>query len=276
MSCPTPIRIKGRSKMSGLSLDVPCGRCGNCLEQRRSYWTFRMHEELRNHDSAAFITLTYTEPPLSKQNEPTLEKTALQNFIKRLRHHLGGRKIRYYAIGEYGTKTQRPHYHAIIFGLDRLEINYVREAWTLGQSMATPVNDARIHYLTKYHLNFTPKSERPSIRESEFALMSRNPGIGFSYIARTKKYHQKTENQFVMLNGFKQPLPRYYFDKIWEDPFTRERIANEKKERSQETLNQQYAKLQALGYRKPDLEHFDREIEKGVKYKRKKDDGRNL
>lgn len=275
MACPTPIRIKDPSKR-GLFLDVPCGRCGNCLEQRRTYWTFRMHEELKNHDSAAFITLTYDNPPLSLQNELTLEKKHLQDFMKRLRHHLGGRKIRYYAIGEYGPKTQRPHYHAIIFSLDRFEVDCVRKAWNLGHSMATPVNEARIHYVTKYHLNYIPKSERPSNRQEEFALMSRNPGIGANYLVRATEYHQKTQNQFVMLNGYKLPLPRYYYDKIFQDEFTRLDISNQKREQSEKALKQKLYSLKSKGYTDPSTEQFKRQIEKGEAYKRKKDSERGL
>lgn len=283
MGCPTPIRIKDPSKR-GLFLDVPCGRCGTCLELRRTYWTFRMHEELRNHDSAAFITLTYTEPPLSPQNLATLEKKHLQDFIKRLRHHLHGRKIRYYAVGEYGPETQRPHYHAIIFSLDRTEIQYVREAWDYHQakdylpgfSTVAPVTPGRIHYVTKYHLNYVPKSDRPTTRQDEFALMSRNPGIGASYLERAKQYHEKTENQYVILDGHKLPLPRYYYDKIWKDEYTRLRIAADKQAAAEKVLQQNISTLKSMGYENPETEMFLRQIEKGAKYKRKRDLGRGL
>lgn len=275
MACPTPNRIKDPSKR-GLFLDVPCGRCGNCLEQRRTYWTFRMHEELRNHDSAAFITLTYAIAPLSPQNVPTIEKKHLQDFLKRLRHHLDGRKVRYYAIGEYGTETQRPHYHAIIFGLHETEIEYVQKAWSLGHSMATPVNEARIHYVTKFHLNYLPKSQRPTTKQDEFALMSRNPGIGASYLDRAANYHLETGNQFVMLNGFKLPLPRYYSNKLWKDEFTKARITNKKTTEAQKIETKNINTLKSRGCKDPVNDLFLRKIEKGNAYKRKKDSGRGL
>lgn len=37
--------------------------------------------------------------------------------MKRLRKTFSNDNIRFYAAGEYGSKTMRPHYHAIIFGL---------------------------------------------------------------------------------------------------------------------------------------------------------------
>lgn len=281
MSCPTPIRLKDRS-ISGLFHDVPCGQCGNCLALRRSYWTFRIREEAKNFMHSAFITLTYSEPPLSQQNVPTVEKKHLQDFFKRLRHYLDGRKIRYYAVGEYGTKTQRPHYHAIIFGLHPLEIEFIHKAWNdykdskdyqTGHAMATSLNDARIHYTTKYHLNYKPKSDRDQTRQSEFALMSRKPGIGANYLERATTYHRETQNHFVMLEGFKQPMPRYYFNKIWSDPFEQKIQSNLKKIQSEKAYNKQIEQLKAKKYDNPELEHFERQIEKGRLYKSKKDDG---
>lgn len=47
---------------------------------------------------------------------PTLRKRHYQLFFKRLRKWYG-KPIRYFGTGEYGSKTQRPHYHFIIFGL---------------------------------------------------------------------------------------------------------------------------------------------------------------
>ena len=36
--------------------------------------------------------------------------------MKRLRKKLHPLKIRFFHCGEYGDKTRRPHYHALIFG----------------------------------------------------------------------------------------------------------------------------------------------------------------
>ena len=47
----------------------------------------------------------------------TLRKRDYQLFMKRLRKAFPNDKIRFYAAGEYGPKTLRPHYHAILFGL---------------------------------------------------------------------------------------------------------------------------------------------------------------
>jgi len=73
------------------------------------------HELEEYKQKALFITLTYDDRHLPLHG--SLEPRDLQLFWKRLRKRLNGRKVSYYAVGEYGEVTQRPHYHAILFGL---------------------------------------------------------------------------------------------------------------------------------------------------------------
>ena len=57
----------------------------------------------------------------------TLQKSDLQKFFKRLRKKTH-EKISYYAVGEYGDNTQRPHYHIILFNaIPRI----VEAAWSI-------------------------------------------------------------------------------------------------------------------------------------------------
>ena len=93
---------------------VPCGKCPACLENRRQDWAIRIMEESKNYDFNYFITLTYDENHYPKDN--SVDKRAIQLFIKRLRKRLKA-PIKYYCVGEYGTKTRRAHYHVIVFNL---------------------------------------------------------------------------------------------------------------------------------------------------------------
>jgi len=64
------------------------------------------------HEDNCFITLTYNNEHLT----PKLQYTDFQKFIKRLRRTLPHeKKISVFVTGEYGEKTKRPHWHAIIF-----------------------------------------------------------------------------------------------------------------------------------------------------------------
>ena len=89
----------------------PCGKCPPCMRRRVSGWSFRLVKHGEQSNSALFVTLTYEDEkiPISKNGLQTLDKTDLQKFFKRLRK-LTHEKISYYAVGEYGDKTQRPRY----------------------------------------------------------------------------------------------------------------------------------------------------------------------
>jgi len=69
--------------------------------------------ELREHSENLFITLTYSDENLPAKS--SLKKKHLQLFLKKLRKRLKS-KIRYFAVGEYGDRKGRPHYHLILFG----------------------------------------------------------------------------------------------------------------------------------------------------------------
>lgn len=107
---------------------IRCGHCLGCRIDKSREWANRCIMELQDHKDAYFLTLTYDEEhvPLTSFKDPetgvdhptkTLVKKDLQGFIKRLRKRVEPDRIRYFACGEYGSKTQRPHYHAIVFGL---------------------------------------------------------------------------------------------------------------------------------------------------------------
>lgn len=107
---------------------IRCGHCMGCRIDKSREWANRCIMELQDHKDAYFLTLTYDEEhvPRTSFKDPetgveqpslTLVKKDLQGFIKRLRKRVEPDRIRYFACGEYGPKTQRPHYHAIVFGL---------------------------------------------------------------------------------------------------------------------------------------------------------------
>ena len=62
-----------------------------------------------------FITLTYDDAHLPYNQ--SLSVRDFQLFMKRLRKEFGS-GVRFFHCGEYGEKTGRPHYHAILFNCD--------------------------------------------------------------------------------------------------------------------------------------------------------------
>lgn len=108
-------------------INIPCGQCLECRMQYARTWADRCVLELQSHESSYFLTLTYDNEHVNWTDDymhMTLRKKDLQDFHKRLRDRLDY-PIRYYASGEYGDITKRPHYHDIVFGLklDDLEFD---------------------------------------------------------------------------------------------------------------------------------------------------------
>lgn len=93
-------------------MTVSCGQCIGCRLERSRQWAVRCMHEKQMHDDACFITLTYDDDNLPFGE--TLVLSDWQKFMKRLVKKNG--PIRFYHCGEYGDDTNRPHYHAILFG----------------------------------------------------------------------------------------------------------------------------------------------------------------
>lgn len=145
-----PNKTEGHFNEKTVGISVPCGKCLACLERKRNTWSYRLEYELKSHYFATFVTLTYSDENLPK--DLSVSRRELQLFIKLLRFHLK-KPIRYYAIGEYGTKYGRPHYHLIIYGLHHiLDAKLVQDVWKKGHTLCIDANPKTINYITKYHI----------------------------------------------------------------------------------------------------------------------------
>lgn len=208
-------------------IPVPCGKCPPCKVRHVNEWVFRiMWEEENNATSSHFITLTYDtlHVPISNHGFLTLRKSDLQKFFKRLRKNTGIKGIKYYACGEYGTKTNRPHYHAIVFNCPSPDA--YADAWSidgvqLGGVDVGSVSTDSIAYCLKYidKDSFRAKRYRHNRddREKEFPLMSQ--GLGKSYVENKSivSYHKRDLSRNFVTNkaGYKVAMPRYYRQKIY-------------------------------------------------------------
>lgn len=226
--CISPISIP-RSGGNGNAdrIQVPCGRCYECLSRKRDSWSVRLEEELKNSSSAYFVTLTYDDHflPRNDLGFPTFDKPGFQRFMKRLRKE-SDNKLRYYAVSEYGSKTLRPHFHMILFNLspDReMATTMVLHAWEVGHVLVGSVTPASIAYVTKYVIT---KDETPKGYDPPFALMSRRPGLGSSYVDRMKDWHDVDDRFYVPgSDGKKRPMPRYYQERLYSKETRENRAA---------------------------------------------------
>lgn len=147
------------------------------------------------------MTLTYN--PLHLPMGNTISKSELQRYFKRLRK-LTSKHIRYFAVGEYGDKYGRAHYHFIGFGLGLDDEAAIRSAWVkyyrgigeargfvaripMGIVDVGPLKPGGASYLAGYVVKKMTTGERFHLfpwKQPEFALMSKYPPIGSGYAAK--------------------------------------------------------------------------------------------
>lgn len=98
-----------------------CGRCvGCCLRRSRDLAVRCVHQSKSVPlETCHFLTFTHSDASLPRlpDGRPTLDKELMPSTIKRLRKNTGVTGIKFLQVGEYGTQTLRPHYHAVVFGL---------------------------------------------------------------------------------------------------------------------------------------------------------------
>lgn len=201
-----------------------CGGCDACLGYRRKVWAARICLEAQLHPASSFATLTYAEDPW------TLRKKDFQDFMKRFRWRLGDAKVRYFACGEYGDVSMRPHYHAMFFGVDAARgEQFVSESWQHGFIQVREFTIQRAMYLAGYVLKKMTRDddERLEGREPEFRLCSLRPGIGRGAADVLASFYKSRVGQeelaakgdvesAVRMDGQFWPLGRYVKGKIRE------------------------------------------------------------
>lgn len=228
-SCLTPISVKpkkGHPARDGFFYhSVPCGKCASCRLRRIQGWVFRLLQEEKNHNTSWFVTLTYDLAPVTFNGFMTLRRSDLTKFFKRLRKQTKKKTIRYYACGEYGTKTLRPHYHAIIFDATPTEIE---SAWTSFQNEKDYVKLGILHFgkvsgdSIAYTAKYMAKESKIPMhdhddRVPEYSVMSKH--LGASYMTpEIIKYHKEGYRSYLtMPGGATHAMPRYYRDKIFSE-----------------------------------------------------------
>lgn len=231
-SCIAPITLhkEVRGPQGEATTVVPCGKCPPCLHRRAAGWTFRLSKEWENSKTAFFLTLTYDDDHLhwSDNGYPTLNRKDFPAFMKRLRWAVSEvipkneiRKIRYYAVGEYGGQTERPHMHAIVFDIPDIFAISMRleKYWLNGHVRVDKVEMACIGYVTGYvHKTLIVDGQlEGDDREREFSLMSK--GLGKQFLSdRVMKYYQTKQLPYLITKGgIKLSMPRYYKDKLYTE-----------------------------------------------------------
>jgi len=211
-------------------ITIPCGSCVGCRTTRARNWAIRCMHEASLHTYNSFVTLTYSDANLPESG--SLVYRDFQNFMKRLRKSKG--PARFFMCAEYGTRTLRPHYHALLFGVhfhDREKLFttpaghdvYVSaelsKLWGLGHCSIGSVTTGSAMYIAKYCITKKP-SDSPAYSRvdidtgevtrvlPEFSHMSLKPGIGAAWFAKYKE--DCFPHDYIYVDGVKRPVPKYY------------------------------------------------------------------
>lgn len=224
---------------------IPCGKCLKCKKSKAAEWANRLVCESKYHDKSCFLTLTYDQDHVPRTYDSkgklhySLRKEDIQKFFKRLRRYLDYNQlpdVRYYAVGEYGSKTYRPHYHAIIFGFfpdDAEIVKYNKKGqhlyssallsrlWPNGEILVGRANPQTMFYTAAYvtgkQLGFSSYAWYDAMGIARpFAVMSRKPGIGHQYVLDHKEQILRNEQLVVGVDGnlSKFSAPKYFLEQF--------------------------------------------------------------
>lgn len=238
--------------------EIPCGHCIECYLNYSMTWANRCMMELTDYDPCEcwFLTLTYDEEHIPKDG--SLNKDDLQKFWKRLRQYIVRKcgevsRLRYFACGEYGSKTFRCHHHAIVYGLPYIDLQSwvpsksgfplfrsetLEEIWQNGIVTVSPVSWNTCAYTARYVLKKADKSIDQNMYKElnvlpEYVTMSRRPGIGRSYYDLHKEDIYRFDEIILKTDeGGKIVKPPKYFDDLYEAecPEAYEKIKNKRKD----------------------------------------------
>lgn len=258
-------------------IELPCGRCIGCRLKYSRVWADRCIAEASYYDNNIFLTLTYDDEHLPKPNKledgsdspvNPLVKRDLQLFIKRLRKHLPNQRIRYFACGEYGSKSMRPHYHIIIFNcrLDDINLLYqndkqfryytsdlIHKIWPYGYHIIAAVNWDTCAYTARYVVKKQTGSGSAIYDKfnypPEFTLMSRKPGIGRQYFEDHAIDIYYDGAYLKTDNGAHRIYPNKYYDSLFDIEYPDcNAVISEEKKTIIENNNRLKSNLSSLNY----------------------------
>lgn len=251
---------------------IPCGKCVGCRLEYSRQWAMRCTLEALQHEFNYFVTLTYDDPNLVKmpyhvgadpytgevlfEGHPSpLIPDDLTKFMKDLREyyrtHYNHDGIRFFACGEYGGKSGRPHFHLILFNCPIPDLSLYKrnfqdkplynskifsDRWKKGYVVIAECNFDTCAYVARYIMK--KQTGQNGIMYDilgltpEFTRMSRMPGIGRTYYdENSDKIYKYDQITIVGSKGkILSPCPPKYFDLQYgaEEPEDFERIKQER------------------------------------------------
>lgn len=255
---------------------IPCGRCVKCRITQSQQWALRCVLEAQMHDVSCFATLTYDDEHLPPFGGLVLRDWQL--FAKKLRHECGS--FRFFQCGEYGERTLRPHFHALLFGLDfaadrvllkrtsggeLFSSELLQSIWANGKVALGHLTFESAAYVARYVMKKLPGPDMPSYArfnehgeyyevKPEFVTMSRNPGIGAKWFDKFMSDVYPSDE--LVVQGRKFRPPRFFDQRI--DPAFLAGVKEARLKRAVEVTRERMEVLEEVAERR--LTHFQREL----------------
>lgn len=200
---------------------LPCGKCIDCRLRYGRTWAIRCMHEAEMHRESIFLTLTYNDEHLG---ENRLDYRDFQDFIREVRRQSPGSEISYIVAGEYGKKSKRKYWHAIIFGFRPRDASHkyttdrgdkvsssslLDEIWGRGNTEFGAVTLLSAGYVARYSAKKLVHGNDDQHCYSPIFKVSSKYAIGKRWIERN--WRGVFDKGFILgQDGTKNAIPRYY------------------------------------------------------------------
>lgn len=184
---------------------------------------------------AIFGTLTLSDDEFLTNSFDGVNKKHLKPLIDYMRNEnkKHPNQFAYFFTSEYGSKTDRPHYHCILYGFDNLKHceDILQRYYPFGLFSISEVNPARFNYCASSHI--TKSSHVPEYLDDDVIVSCNkpftitSPRLGYAYATQNHKqlwkdgvfkydgrvYHLSDgiKHRLVQLHYNSRNLPTSYF-----------------------------------------------------------------
>lgn len=202
------------------TFQLPCGKCIECRLDYARQWAVRCVHEAAMHPKNSFITLTYDD---NHVGDGRLHYDHFQKFMKKLRK-LQSEPMGVFVTGEYGEKTKRPHWHAILFNFDFSDHQPLRtnergdriytsrtldRIWAKGMAEIGSVTFESAGYCARYAAKKLCHGKDSEHDYQPISKKSSKHAIGKAWLEKNWR-DVFINDELVLADGTTTAIPRYY------------------------------------------------------------------
>lgn len=240
--CLTPVTLTRRLGSHVYQVQVPCNKCLECVKDKQNEYVVRSLEEQRKRGSMVFFTLTYSPEALPMTDEfeidedtgeclkngetQTLYRKDLRDWKRAFERYYSrkGQPLDYGFVikGEYGPRTQRPHYHGLLFGLSKEVVDEIMSRWSKKYGFVVykfiPSTGADGEKVAKYCSKYMCKDENWNHLPSPFAEKPRIQTSQFFGMPSPRRWKKEFEDYYLcrdIISTLDKNDPKFASGKQW-------------------------------------------------------------